>query len=127
MFFNIMFNNNQTNESVNRVMNRAEVQGAYDRTMRQIKQESSDAFERFRHVRSEACREANQRIKELKAQITRLECEIMDAQERRAKIIEDARDNYDVAIQTAAEAKTHARMEYQMAMLIAEDAERNAR
>ena len=75
-------------------MNRAEVQGAYNRTMRQIKQESSDAFERFRHVRSEACREANQRIKELKQQITRLECEILDAQERRAKIIEDARMEY---------------------------------
>ena len=109
-------NNNQTNESVNQVMNRAEVQGAYDRTMRQIKQESSDAFERFRHVRSEACREANQRIKELKQQITRLECEIMDAQERRAKIIEDARDNYNVAIQTAAEAKAQARMEYLLQM-----------
>ena len=111
-----MFNNNQTNESVNRVMNRAEVQGAYNRTMRQIKQESSDAFERFRHVRSEACREANQRIKELKQQITRLECEIMDAQERRAKIIEDARDTYNAAIQTASEAKSHARMEYLLGM-----------
>ena len=51
----MLTNNNPTNESANRVMNRAEVQGAYDRTMRQIKQESSDAFERFRHVRSEAC------------------------------------------------------------------------
>ncbi len=111
-----MLTNNQTNESVNQVMNRAEVQGAYNRTMRQIKQESSDAFERFRHVRSEACREANQRIKELKQQITRLECEIMDAQERRAKIIEDARDNYNVAIQTAAEAKAYARMEYLLGM-----------
>lgn len=111
-----MFNNNQTNESVNQVMNRAEVQGAYNRTMRQIKQESSDAFERFRHVRSEACREANQRIKELKQQITRLECEIMDAQERRSKIIEDARDTYNAAIQTAAEAKAHARMEYLLGM-----------
>ena len=119
-------NNNQTNESANRVMNRAEVQGTYDRTMRQIKQESSDAFERFRHVRSEACREANQRIKELKQQITRLECEIMDAQERRAKIIEDARDTYNAAIQTASEAKAYARMEYQMAMLMAEKTERNA-
>ena len=118
-----MLTNNQTNESVNRVMNRAEVQGAYNRTMRQIKQESSDAFERFRHVRSEACREANQRIKELKQQITRLECEILDAQERRSKIIEDARDTYNVAIQAASEAKAQARMEYQMAMLMAGDAE----
>ena len=109
-------NNNQTNESVNQVMNRAEAQAEYDRTMRRIKQESSDAFERFRHVRSEACREANQRIKELKQQITRLECAIMDAQERRAKIIEDARDNYNVAIQTATEAKAHARMEYLLGM-----------
>ena len=58
---------------------------------------------------------------------TRLECEIMDAQERRAKSIEDARDTYNVAIQTAAEAKQQARMEYQMAMLMAEDAERTAR
>lgn len=47
----------------------------------------------------------------------------MDAQERRSKIIEDARDTYNVAIQTAAEAKAQARMEYQMAMLMAEDAE----
>ena len=113
-----MLTNNQTNESANQVMNRAEVQAEYDRTMRRIKQESSDAFERFRHVRSEACREANQRIKELKQQITRLECEIMDAQERRSKIIEDARDTYNSAIQTAAEAKAYALMEYQMAMLI---------
>ena len=119
----MLTNNNQTNESVNQVMNRAEVQGAYNRTMRQIKQESSDAFERFRHVRCEACREANQRIKELKQQITRLECEIMDAQERRSKIIEDARDTYNAAIQTASEAKAYARMEYQMAMLMAENAE----
>ena len=111
-----MFTNEFKNESANRVMNRAEVQGTYDRTMRQIKQESSDAFERFRHVRSEACREANQRIKELKQQITRLECGIMDAQERRAKIIEDARDTYNVAIQTAAEAKAQARMEYLLQM-----------
>ena len=122
-----MLTNNPTNESVNRVMNRAEVQGAYDRTMRQIKQESCDAFERFRHVRSEACREANLRIKELKQQMLRLECEIMDAQERRSKIIEDARNTFNVAIQTAAEAKQQARMEYQMAMLMAEDAERTAR
>ena len=97
-------------------MNRAEAQAEYDRTMRRIKQESSDAFERFRHVRCEACREANQRIKELKQQITRLECEIMDAQERRAKIIEDARDNYNLAIQMAQTAKEEARLEYQMAM-----------
>ena len=103
------------------------MQGAYDRTMRQIKQESSDAFERFRHVRSEACREANQRIKELKQQMLRLECEMLNVQERRSKIIEDARDTYNVAIQTAAEAKQQARMEYQMAMLMAEDAERTAR
>ena len=107
---------NQTNESANQVMNRAEVQAEYDRTMRRIKQESSDAFERFRHVRSEACREANQRIKELKQQITRLECEIMDAQERRAKIIEDARDTYNVAIQTAQVAKEEARLEYLLGM-----------
>ena len=97
-------------------MNRAEVQGAYNRTMRQIKQESCDAFERFRHVRSEACREANLRIKELKQQITRLECEIMDAQERRSKIIEDARDTYNLAIQTAQTAKEEARMEYLLGM-----------
>lgn len=119
----MLTNNNQTNECANRVMNRQEAQEAYNRRMRHIKQESSDAFERFRHVRSEACREANQRIKELKQQITRLECEILDAQERRAKIIEDARDNYNVAIQTASEAKAHARMEYQMAMLMAGEAE----
>ena len=111
-----MLTNNPTNESVNQVMNRQEAQEAYDRRMRHIKQESSDAFERFRHVRSEACREANQRIKELKAQITRLECEILDAQERRAKIIEDTRDNYNLAIQTAQTAKEEARLEYQMAM-----------
>ena len=111
-----MLTNNQTNESANQVMNRAEVQAEYDRTMRRIKQESSDAFERFRHVRSEACREANQRIKELKQQITRLECEIMDAQERRAKIIEDARDTYNVAIQTAQVAKEEARLEYLLGM-----------
>ena len=109
-------NNNQNNESVNRVMNRAEVQGAYNRTMREIKQESSDAFERFRHVRSQACSEANQRIKELKQQITCLECEILDAQERRAKIIEDARDTYNVAIQSAQAAKEEARMEYLLGM-----------
>ena len=115
-----MFTNEFKNESANQVMDRQEAQAAYDRRMRQIKQESSDAFERFRHVRSEACRGANQRIKELKQQITRLECEMMDAQERRAKIIEDARDTYNVAIQTATEAKAQARMEYQMAMLMAE-------
>lgn len=109
-------NNNQTNESVNQVMNRAEVQSAYNRTMRQIKQESSDAFERFRHVRSEACREANQRIKELKQQITRLECEIMDAQERRAKIIEDARATYTARCQAYQDAKEQARMEYLLQM-----------
>ena len=56
------------------------------------------------------------REKELKQQITRLECEILDAQERRAKIIEDARDTYNVAIQTAAEAKAQARMEYLLGM-----------
>ena len=109
-------NNNQTNECANRVMNRQEAQEAYDRRMRQIKQEGQDAFERFRHVRSEACREANQRIKELKQQITRLECEIMDAQERRAKIIEDARNTYNVAIQMAQAAKEEARMELLLGM-----------
>ena len=109
-------NNNQTNECANRVMNRQEAQEAYDRRMRQIKQEGQDAFERFRHVRSEACREANQRIKELKQQITRLECEIMDAQERRAKIIEDARNTYNVAIHMAQAAKEEARMELLLGM-----------
>ena len=97
-------------------MNRQEAQEAYDRRMRKIKQEGQDAFERFRHVRSQACHEANQRIKELKQQITRLECEILDAQERRAKIIEDARDTYNVAIQMAQAAKEEARMELLLGM-----------
>ena len=52
-----------------------------------------------------------------------METVILNAQERRSKIIEDARDTYNVAIQAAAEAKAEARMEYQMAMLMAEDAE----
>ena len=34
-----------------------------------------------------------------------------------------SRDTYNVAIQAAAEAKAHARMEYQMTMLMAGDAE----
>jgi hypothetical protein len=52
-----------------------------------------------------------------------LETVILNAQERRSKIIEDARDTYNVAIQTATEAKMQTRLEYQMAMLMAEDAE----
>lgn len=126
--FNLMLSimnteNIETRERVNLVnvfsaaMTRGEVQHIYDFEMKMLREDGTHHFHEFQHTRSQACRSFSSEERDIKQKIYVLEQQLITARERKHRIIEDARDTYEVRCISNRERREDIRHQYNLRMV----------